>query len=147
MVNSLSLHSIYFIFTSFSIHTIISLCHIRFNNFQGLLIGGSIIYYFPMIMIGSISFYFMHHMCQTKNVAIQQSRQRTDQRDVVVLRRIIILVGILFFLSFSIILLWLGYLITCYYLSFRMVDICFLLINSNHGICAFNPVFEKFNHF
>ncbi len=76
----------------------------RFNDFQGLLIGSSIIYYCPMSRIGSIYFYIIYHMCQTKNVAIQQSRQRTNQKDVLVLRRIIILVGMLFFLSFSIIL-------------------------------------------
>ncbi len=46
-------------------------------------------------------------MRQTKNVANQKSHQRTKQRDIVVLNRIIILVGILFFLSFPIILLWL----------------------------------------
>jgi hypothetical protein len=53
-------------------------------------------------------------MRQTKNVAIQQNRQRTNQRDVVVLRRIIILVGMLLFLSFPTLILWLAYLITGY---------------------------------
>jgi hypothetical protein len=89
-------------------------CQIPFYDLYGLLIGGSIIYYFPMIMIGSIYFYIIYHMHKTKNVAIQQNRQRTNQRDAVVLRRIIILVGMLFFLSFPTILVWIVYIITGY---------------------------------
>ncbi len=82
-------------------------CQIPLYDVQHFLIGVSIIYYFPMTMIGSIYFYIIYHMRQTKNVANQKSHQRTKQRDIVVLNRIIILVGILFFLSFPIILLWL----------------------------------------
>jgi hypothetical protein len=89
-------------------------CLVQLNDLQAALLAASVLYLFPMSIIGSIYFYIIYYMRQTKNVAIQQNRQRTNQRDVVVLRRIIILVGMLLFLSFPTLILWLAYLITGY---------------------------------
>jgi len=89
-------------------------CQVELNDLQAASLAASVLYLFPMTIIGSIYCYIIYHMRQTKNIAIQQNRQRTNQRDVVVLRRIIILVGLLFFLSFPTLILWLVYIVTGY---------------------------------
>lgn len=93
-------------------------CLILYPNFFGLLINASIVFYFPMITIVSIYFYIMCYIHQTKNSSIQSKRQRATQRDVIVLRRIVILVGMLVILSLPAILIWAGYMIIGYLYAF-----------------------------
>ncbi len=85
-------------------------CLILYPNFLGLLITASIVFYFPIIAIGSIYFYIMCYIHQKRNFSIERKRQR----DIIVLRRIVSLVGILVILSLPAILLWAGYMITGY---------------------------------
>jgi len=60
----------------------------------------------------------MCYIHQTKNSSIQSKRQRATQRDVIVLRRIVILVGMLVILSLPAILIWAGYMIIGYLYAF-----------------------------
>jgi uncharacterized membrane protein len=72
-----------------------------------------------MIVIGLIYFdiiYYIHH--KPKHSSIQSKRQRTTQRDMIVLRRVISLVGILLILFLPAILLWAGYMTTGYFDQF-----------------------------
>lgn len=93
-------------------------CLILYSNLFGLLINTSIIFYFPMIAIGLIYFFIIYYIKQTKNSSTQSKRQRSTQRDVIVLRRIVSLVGLLLILSLPAILLWAGYMITGYLYPF-----------------------------
>ncbi len=93
-------------------------CLILYPNFLGLLITTLIIFYFPIITIGSIYFYIIYYMRQIKTSSIQRNRQRSTERDIIVLHRIVILVGMLLILSIPAILLWLGYIITGYFYPF-----------------------------
>jgi len=56
----------------------------------------------------------MCYIHQTQNSSIERNRQRSTQRDIIVLHRIVILVGILVILSLPAILIWVGYKITGY---------------------------------
>jgi len=89
-------------------------CQVLYTNLGGLIFVAFIIFYVPMTGIGSIYFYIIYYTRKNNGQAILQNRQRANQRDLVVLRRIIILVGMLLTLGCPSILLWLSYLITGY---------------------------------
>ncbi|CAF0857704.1 unnamed protein product [Adineta steineri] len=89
-------------------------CQILYTNWRGIVNISIIVYYFPMTVIGSIYFYIVYYMKQNKSIAIQQNRQLGNQRDLTVLRRILILIGMLCMLSFPSVVLYFWYLITGY---------------------------------
>jgi hypothetical protein len=65
-------------------------CWISFQNTRGLLLAASIIYVCPLCTILFIYIYIVRHVRQTRQ--LQQRRQMTIQRDLLVLKRITILV-------------------------------------------------------
>ena len=67
-----------------------------------------------MIIIESIYFYVLCSIHQTENSSLRPKHQRSTQRDIIVLHRIVILVGMLLILSLPAILLWAIYIITGY---------------------------------
>ncbi len=89
-------------------------CQIPFTNSQGMIVSFSIIFVIPINAIAGIYCYIMYYIKYKANSPIQRNRRRTYQRDVIVLRRIIILIGILFIISVPTIILWMTYLITGY---------------------------------
>ncbi len=89
-------------------------CQILYTNWRGIINVSIIVYYFPMIVIGSIYFYIVYYMKQNRSIAIQENRQLANQRDLTILRRIIILLGMLCMLSFPSAVLYFWYLITGY---------------------------------
>lgn len=91
-------------------------CLILYPNLMGLLSTTSIIFYCPMIGIISIYFYILFYIHRKSNGSFP--RKRSTERDVIVLRRIVILVGMLLILSLPAILLWLIYMITGYIYPF-----------------------------
>jgi len=93
-------------------------CQILFTNIRGLVFATFIVFNVSMTGIGSIYFYIIYYTKKTNGQLPLQNRQRANQRDLVVLRRIIILVGILLTLGLPSILLWLSYLITGYLYPF-----------------------------
>ncbi|UJR18983.1 hypothetical protein I4U23_022112 [Adineta vaga] len=118
-------------------------CEILFSNFQGTLYAGVIAYSFPMFSIVLMYTSIIHYMNKTKSQSILQNRQQTNRRDFVVLRRIIILIGILTTLSFPTIIIWLSFVVTNYIdpiyykigwllfaLSFSVLPITFALLTS-----------------
>jgi hypothetical protein len=89
-------------------------CEVLLSDTEGILSTGGITYYFPMFCIGIIYVYIIYYMKKTKSQSVLQNRQQSNQRDLVVLRRIIILIGLLIILCFPTVLIWLGYIFTGY---------------------------------
>lgn len=90
-------------------------CHILFSNFRGILINGTIVFFLPMISIGIIYFYIVRYMKQERNLTINHENYRhRNQRDFIVLRRIIILVGVLFIIPFPACIIYLWYIFSGY---------------------------------
>ena len=87
-------------------------CLILYPNLIGLLSTTSIIFYCPMIAIISIYFYILFYIHRKSNGGFPQKRQRSTERDMIVLRRIVILVGMLLIISLPAIFLWIIYIIT-----------------------------------
>jgi hypothetical protein len=86
-------------------------CQISFSNFQGLLIIISVIYFGPTIVSMIIYIFIIYHVKHIKN---QQIRYQSNQRDLIVLRRIIILIASMLILSLPTLILWIYYLLTGY---------------------------------
>lgn len=94
-------------------------CSTPFTNLTVLMYIGILEYYIPMISIGSIYFYVLYFMKKTKGTSIQENhRQQSNQRDLSVLRRILILVSMLLMLSFPATVLLVLYVITGYLYPF-----------------------------
>ena len=79
-------------------------CQIPYEDLPGLAIAASFSYYIPMFIIGSMYFFIIGYM--------RQNRRRTNERDITVFRRILILVGMLLVHSLPAVLLWISYKIT-----------------------------------
>ena len=89
-------------------------CEILLSDSLGLMLTGAITYSLPMGIIGGIYFYILYYMQKTRSQSVLRNRQQANQRDLVVLRRIIILLGLLVTLGFPTFFIWLGYMLTGY---------------------------------
>jgi hypothetical protein len=81
-------------------------CQMIFTDVRVLMIIGVIIYYLPMLPIVAMYYYIVRFINRTQSHAWHQNQYRANQRDVVVLRRILILVTLLLALCLPTILLW-----------------------------------------
>ena len=66
------------------------------TNLLASLSTGSIIYYIPMTMIGIFYGILIQYVKHFTNLTNQVNRQRSNQRDLLVLRRIIFIISLLF---------------------------------------------------
>jgi hypothetical protein len=89
-------------------------CQVPFTNLRGTLFVSSVVYLGPILITATIYSYIVYFIKHTTTLTAQQNRRRSNQRDLIVLRRIVILVGMIFILSFPITILWMNYLITNY---------------------------------
>jgi hypothetical protein len=90
-------------------------CQIVFSNPYGLILVSLPIYYLPMLAIGTIYIYIIcYTRRKTRSIGQRHRRQSSNRRDIIVLRRITILVGLLWTLTFPFMILWLVYIITGY---------------------------------
>ena len=89
-------------------------CEILLSDNQGLLIGGLLSYQLPMVGIGLIYVYILYYMKKSKRHLIVQNRLGANQRDLSVLRRILILIGLLVTLALPTSALWMNFLVTGY---------------------------------
>ena len=89
-------------------------CEILLSDNQGLLLVTLLGYEPPMIGIGLIYVYILYYMEKSKSQSTLQNHQRSNERDVSVLRRILILIGLLVTLAFPTTVLWMNYLHTGY---------------------------------
>lgn len=70
-------------------------CEILLTDMKGVMITGGFTFDLPMICMGFLYGYILYYMKKTKSQSILQNRHRTNQRDLTVLRRILIQSGIL----------------------------------------------------
>lgn len=89
-------------------------CHIPLTNLQGTLLISMTTYYGPTLASSTIYFYIMYQIKQRTRLATLQNRHRSMQRDVIVLRRIFILVGIFLVFLVPSMILWFSYFATDY---------------------------------
>jgi hypothetical protein len=89
-------------------------CEIILSDNQGLLLLSILTYLLPMTGIGSIYVYILYYMKKSSSHSTLQSRQGANQRDLSVIRRILILIGLLITLAFPTSILWGIYLVTGY---------------------------------
>ena len=89
-------------------------CEILLSDNQGILLVSMLGYEPPMIGIGLIYVYIIHYMKKSKSHSVLQNRERSNRRDITVLRRILILIGLLVTLAFPTSVLWMIYLCTGY---------------------------------
>lgn len=89
-------------------------CQIVFQNPQGLMLVAFPIYCFPMVAIGLIYICIISYTRRKARPMGQHNRRRSNRRDLIVLRRITILVSLLWTLSFPSMILWLFYFTTGY---------------------------------
>ncbi|CAF0816343.1 unnamed protein product [Adineta ricciae] len=88
-------------------------CQIAFNNFLGNLLATFIIFSIPTIASVFIYIYIIYYTKQQTNViTTQETRYRAIQRDIVVLRRVIILITSVTILTLPTLILWIYYLVT-----------------------------------
>ncbi|CAF0742354.1 unnamed protein product [Adineta ricciae] len=88
-------------------------CQIALNNFLGNLLASFIIVSIPTNASVFIYIYIVYYTKQQTNViTTQQTRYRAIQRDIVVLRRVIILITSVMILSLPTLILWIYYLVT-----------------------------------
>lgn len=80
-------------------------CQIPFGDFRGLIVCTSIVYYFPMMLIISMYFYIISFLEKSKN-SLRIDQRKSNQRDVAVVRRIIVLILILLLFCLPAIILW-----------------------------------------
>ena len=80
----------------------------------GMFYTGAFVYHIPLISIGFIYFYIVRYIKKQNTLTVQQNRRQANQRDLVVLRRIIILLGVLLTVGLPTTGLYLWYLITGY---------------------------------
>ena len=115
-------------------------CQIVFPNLHGLVLVAFPIYYLPMLAIGSIYIYIIYYTrLKTRSIA-RRHRRQSNRRDIVVLRRIIIIVGLLWTLTFPFMILWLVYITTgdIYPLSYHLQWLTFavsLLVLPFASVC------------
>ena len=89
-------------------------CEILLSNSQGLLLIGILTYQWPLSAIGGIYCYIVYFMKKSKGQSVLQNRRSTNQRDLVVVRRIVIIIGLLFILALPTTILWMNYIATGY---------------------------------
>ena len=70
-------------------------CEILFQDVLGITMMSGMTYNLPMVLMACLYSYIIYYMKKTKSQSILQNRHRSNQRDLVVLRRIMILLGIL----------------------------------------------------
>ena len=101
-------------------------CQIVFSNLHGLILVAFPIYFFPMFAILII---YISIICFTRWKTRSMVQRRSNRRDLIVLRRITILVVLLWFLTFPFMILWLIYVITGYLdpLSYHLQWLTFAL--------------------
>jgi len=87
-------------------------CGLSFTNIPSVIYTSLTVYFFPTSLIGSIYFYIIFYMKKQSNWTIQQYRRQAIQRDLTVLKRILILIGLLCTVSFPSIILYLWYIFT-----------------------------------
>ena len=88
-------------------------CQIALNNFLGNLLAIFIIFFVPTTVSMFIYIYIIYYTKQQTNlITTQQTRYRAIQRDIVVLRRVIILITSVMILSLPTVILWIYYLVT-----------------------------------
>ena len=87
-------------------------CQIIFENLDGLMLVAFPVYYFPMITIGLIYVSIIWYTRWKTRSMFQQRQRRSSRRDLIVLRRITLLVSLLWALSFPNTILWLLYIST-----------------------------------
>ncbi|UJR20426.1 hypothetical protein I4U23_023557 [Adineta vaga] len=75
-------------------------CELLFSNFLPTAYAGMIAYVIPINGFIMIYIYIIHYMKKNKSQSILQNRQRTNQRDFIVLRRIITMIGLFVILCF-----------------------------------------------
>ncbi len=83
-------------------------CEIPFNNLPRLIYPSYFVYFLPILIIEMIYFYILYYMKKTKGQSTSQNRQ-ANQRDLVVLRRTIILVAILLIVCLPSVVLYVQY--------------------------------------
>lgn len=89
-------------------------CHIPLTNLKGTIFVCVIVYDGPTFVTSIIYSYIMYYIRKRSTVSIQQNRQQSNQRDLIVLRRINILVGMLLVLILPVAVLWVNYVVTGY---------------------------------
>jgi hypothetical protein len=115
-------------------------CQIVFPNLQGLILVAFPIYYFPMLAIGLIYIYIIYYTRLKTRSMVGRHGRRSNQRDMIVLRRITIIVGLLWTLTFPFMILWLVYVTTgnLYPLSYHLQWLTFavsLLVLPVASVC------------
>ena len=70
-------------------------CELLFTDIKGLVVIGVITYNIPMLIMTLLYTYILHFMKKTKTQSVFQNRHQANQRDLVVVRRILIQSGIL----------------------------------------------------
>ncbi|CAF1310419.1 unnamed protein product [Adineta ricciae] len=86
-------------------------CQISFSSIQDTLYGGVVVYVFPTWSTTIIYTYIINYMKKTAIQSVLQKRHQTNQQDLVVLRRIIVMLGILLTLCFPTVLTWVSFVI------------------------------------
>ena len=92
-------------------------CQVSFSNFFGLFLTIAMIYFGPTTISTVLYMYLMYYLKHN-----QVNTRNSNKRDLMVLRRIIILILSILFLSLPTLILWLFYIITgqLYYLSYHL---------------------------
>ncbi|UJR19542.1 hypothetical protein I4U23_022672 [Adineta vaga] len=89
-------------------------CEMLISNYFAMLYISGITYLIPVIMIALIYIYIIYYITKYKRQTFLQNRQKTIQRDLLVLRQVIILIGFMISLCFPSAILWLIFVITGY---------------------------------
>lgn len=90
-------------------------CEILLNDNRGILLMSTITYTFPMIAMSSIYYYILYYMKKSKSQSIfLGNRQVANQRDLFILGRILILVGLLIMLGIPTLIVWFVYVFAGY---------------------------------
>jgi hypothetical protein len=89
-------------------------CQILFSNSRGLLMALLIIFLGPTIASTMIYIYIIYHIKHRINPANRQNRRRSHQRDLVVLRCVIILNASVFIICIPTVVFWIYYRVNSY---------------------------------
>ncbi|CAF3298138.1 unnamed protein product [Rotaria sp. Silwood2] len=92
-------------------------CEIPINNYSGAAMMTTLTYILPINTIFFIYFYIMRYIRRTTNTI--QTRQNINKRDMIVFKRIIILLIVLQVLSIPLFVVWILYVITGYTISWN----------------------------
>jgi len=94
-------------------------CELPSNNVTRLIYSSCVVYFLPILIIEMIYFYILYYIKKTKGQSTLQNRQ-ANQRDLIVLRRTIILVAILLIVCLPSVVLYVQYWFSGYlYSSFN----------------------------